>query len=180
MRCILFLAAASVVFGGSKVSKDLDAVRFGSVDVIVRYKQPPSDLSHSKAGKKGAVLKQDLNLVKSSAYTIPASAVQDLAADTDVEFVSPDRTFHTHAYNGAPPDYGWITAGADVATRGFGADGTGIAVAVLDSGIDDREDLKDAAGKNRIVYKVLNSRCHCCAFSAHLHAPTATSGGRDN
>lgn len=37
--------------------------------------------------------------------------------------------------------------------RGFGVDGTGIAVAVLDSGIDDRDDLKDAAGKSRIVYR---------------------------
>jgi serine protease AprX len=43
--------------------------------------------------------------------------------------------------------------GADLATSVFGVDGTGIGIAMIDSGINDSDDLKDAQGHNRIVYK---------------------------
>ena len=44
-------------------------------------------------------------------------------------------------------------SGITTATGVLPYDGTGIGIALLESGINDREDLKDATGHNRIVYK---------------------------
>ena len=42
--------------------------------------------------------------------------------------------------------------GAPTAWNNYGLDGTGIGVAIIDSGIPDLNDFKDAGGKARIVY----------------------------
>jgi hypothetical protein len=96
MHYLAFLLAASVVFGGPKMAEELDSVKSGSVDVIIRYKQPPSEAQRAKTATKGGNFKQDFTLLRSSVYTVPASAIADLAADADVEFISPDRTAHAH------------------------------------------------------------------------------------
>jgi len=60
-----------------------------------------------------------------------------------VEFISPDRAVSataSAAYTGNP-DCGWRTVGADLATNTFGLDGTGIGIALIDSGIDQLADL---------------------------------------
>jgi serine protease AprX len=71
--------------------------------------------------------------------------VRPLSNDPDVAYVSPDRPITNQMNNaavGVLANYAW----------NLGLDGTGVAVAVIDSGIHGVDDLKDAQGHNRIVY----------------------------
>jgi serine protease AprX len=68
-------------------------------------------------------------LVKSGAYSMPASALAALAADPDVAYIAPDRPV-----SGAL-DKAVAAVGGDIA-RNLGYDGTGIGVAIIDSGVD--------------------------------------------
>ena len=82
---------------------------------------------------------------------LPAATVRELAAQTEVSFVSPEREVRSLGHLSA-------TTGADVA-RGLingatsaGLDGTGIGIAFLDSGIDrEHKSFLDRNGKRRFV-----------------------------
>jgi len=95
----------------------------------------------------------DLSLLNSLAATVPASELKKLSDDDDVAYVAPDRVVAGHLSNtvqaiNAP--YAWNQ----------GLDGSGIGVAVIDSGIVDKKtssvkksDLnKVGTGDSRIVY----------------------------
>ena len=135
--CALLLSASLAFAGTPKMSKDLQGAKTsGQVDVIVQYTHVPTAFHHQKVLSKGGKIKRELGRFKGSAYTMPASRLAELAADPDVTFISPDRPlkgastgspaaildFHTDAIN-AP------------AAWAQGLDGTGIGVAVIDSGI---------------------------------------------
>jgi serine protease AprX len=77
---------------------------------------------------------------------VPLSRLESLSQDPEVAYISPDRPV-----SGAN-DYAEATVGADVA-QNYGYDGTGVAVAVIDSGISDHPDLHDpVTGQSRVVY----------------------------
>jgi subtilisin family serine protease len=100
------------------------------VDVIVQFTQIPTARHHQKVLSRGGTLKQELGVVKAGAYSIPASALADLAADPEVVYISPDRHLAGFLNNGAPAvnaPYAWAK----------GLDGSNMAVAVIDSGIQD-------------------------------------------
>lgn len=79
-------------------------------------------------------------------FTLPVAALRALANDPDVAYISPNRSLSGAA------DYAEATVGADVAQR-TGLDGSGITVAVIDSGITDSPDLRDlSTGQSRILY----------------------------
>ena len=87
------ILSASLAFAGSpKVSKDLEGRNPSErVNVIVQFKQAPTARHHQKVFNRGGKLRQELGLVKSGAYSLPASALDDLANDPDVAYISPDR-----------------------------------------------------------------------------------------
>src|SRR5690242_18390631 len=62
-----------------------------SVDVIVRYRRPPTDNHRFRARQRGGTLRADLPLIRGTLYSIPAGSLEALARDPDVESVSPDR-----------------------------------------------------------------------------------------
>jgi serine protease AprX len=115
-----------------------------TVDVIVQYRQAPTLARHKQTLAQGGELKHDLEIIRSAHYSIAAKQLEPLAADPDVEYISPDRKVFatwsqwgigdTAIYTGNP-DYGWRTVGADLAASSFGVDGTGVGVAVIDSGV---------------------------------------------
>src|SRR5579872_1491236 len=73
--------------------------------------------------------------------TIKRSDLAALAADPDVEAVLPDHDVAITTSN-IVPDYGWLTVlGLNSRTATFPYDGTGIGVAVIDSGITLVNDL---------------------------------------
>jgi serine protease AprX len=86
-----------------------------------------------------------MHFIKAAGFHVPAKALARLASDPDVVYISPDRALTSLLSNAAPAinaPYAWS----------FGYDGTGIGVAIVDSGISGHDDLKDSAGHNRIVY----------------------------
>src|ERR1700686_4052442 len=104
------------------------------VDVIVQFRQTPTQAHHRKLLERGGQLKHNLDIVRAAHYSISAEQLDDLSNDPDIEFISPDRAVTATGnslYTGAP-DYGWRTVGADVATNVFGLDGSGIGIALID------------------------------------------------
>ena len=117
-------------------------------NVIVRYKSAAQDVVAARELPPGATLRHKLPLLHASALSISRRDLELLAADSEVEYIAPDRQVQATAFSGTE-DYGWMAVtGIYSPTGSLPYDGTGIAVAVIDSGIHDREDLK-----SRIVYK---------------------------
>ena len=127
--CVVILSASLAFAKSSKMAKDLEGKNGADqVDVIVQFTQVPTAKHHQKVTSRGGKLKQELGLVKGGAYSVPGSALADLAADPDVTFISPDRPVQSTGYTD-----GFVAVNADPA-QSYGYDGTGIGVAVIDSG----------------------------------------------
>jgi len=148
--CVV-LSGTLAYAGPQKMSKDL-AVKPVSdqVDVIVQFTQAPTARHHQKVLSRGGSLKQELGAVKGGAYRMPASALADLAADPEVAYITPDRPVRVTANLSATLDYHTGTINAPYAW-GLGYNGSGVGVAVIDSGIIDIPDLRDQDG-NLVVY----------------------------
>jgi serine protease AprX len=104
---------------------------------------------HQKVFNQGGALKRELRLVKSGRYTLPASAFEKLAADPAVAHIALNRKVHTLGTGSIVPalDYHNETINS-AAGWNQGLDGTGIGVAVIDSGIAAVDDLT----QGKIVY----------------------------
>src|SRR4051794_25651780 len=90
--CALFLIPALVQARSPKLSKDLDANGGRStVDVVVQFSRPLQAKDHERIGARGGRLNVELAIIQGAAYTIPSGALEDLAADPDVAYISPDR-----------------------------------------------------------------------------------------
>ena len=148
---VWFLAFAELAFAGSpKIAKDLDNIDPEAlVNVIVQFKQVPTEAHHKKITDRGGQLKRELGLIKGSHYSVPASKLKDLADDPDVAYISPDRPVNAA---GTPTifDYKLQGVNADIAQT-YGWNGNGIGVAVIDSGISDKPDLHGPSGY-RVVH----------------------------
>src|SRR6266852_1008168 len=138
-------------FGRSaKLASDLAQIGPQSrVDVIIQFVRPPGDQQHARILQRGGLLKTNLDLVQAAVYSIPAAALDALANDPEIVYISPDRDV-------APAlDYANATVGAPIALQ-YGWDGTGVGIAVIDSGITDGRDFLDknnnASNVSRIVY----------------------------
>ncbi len=142
----LLLILVSVVTGLAahpKVSRDIHNGPSGSnVDVIIQYKRMPQARHHALVTSRGGSHKRDLGAIHGAHYSVPVNALDHIANDPDVVGIHPDRTLN------ALNDVTVATTGANLAS-GFGLDGAGIGVAVIDSGIvNDHPDLK-----GRVVYE---------------------------
>ncbi len=134
-----------------------------TIDVIVQFREAPTAVHHAKVISRGGALKTELGLVNGAAYTIPAGAIKDLASDPDVAYISPDRSLQGMGGPGGPGGPGAPQADTsatldyyDATTNATGAwqwgyDGTGVGVAVIDSGIIDISDLHNGP-PSRVVY----------------------------
>ena len=141
--------------GTAKLSPELTtlilkAQRTGSsnarVQVIVQFRKSPTIAHIKKATRLGGVHAQTLRLVRAGVFNLSLSAIQALAKDPEVTYISPNRTV------GVSNDYYEQTVGGDIA-HSYGWDGTGIGVAVIDSGVSDHPDLYDTRQVNsRVVY----------------------------
>jgi len=125
-----------------KISKDLVGKASGQVDVIVQFKQAPTAYHHEKVLSRGGKIKRELGRFKGGAYTMPASALEDLANDPDVVYITPDRPLSGASTSSSAwtLDYHSETINTSAATA-VGLDGTGIGVAIIDSGVANVPDL---------------------------------------
>ena len=92
----------------------------------------------------GGKLNAKMNFIRARHYTVPSSALQSLANDPDVAFVSPNRVLR------GMMDIPATTVNAAAAVTA-GYDGKGIGVAVIDSGINALGYFY--GGATRIVYQ---------------------------
>lgn len=126
-----------------------------TMDVIVQFKNSPSTAVMSRMSQLGATNRRNLGAFHAGVFRANSRVLQRLAMDPEVAYISPDRSLRTAGLLvSAPPssDYTAATVGADVA-QSAGWDGTGVTIAVIDSGITDHPDLHDpATGQSRIVY----------------------------
>jgi len=152
MAVITLLAAGLSLADGKnhKVSSDLDALKGGkhgaTVDIIIQFNQTPTPAHHQKVQNKGGVLKTKLDFIKGAHYSVPVDALDDLADDPDVAYISPNRPVRgslDHAVSAVNGDLAYAS----------GWNGMGIGIAVVDSGVTSNYDLNsDGNGPSRIVY----------------------------
>ncbi len=131
-----------------KVAHDIDRRHPNArIDVIVQFKVTPRAQHYQRMSARGATLKTKLHSINAAAFKLPVSALADMENDPDVLYVSPDRSVSLKA------TYESFASAveADVAAQQFGLDGTGIGVAVIDSGVGDHADFHTPNG-SRIVH----------------------------
>jgi serine protease AprX len=136
------LAFSSVVSANAaKLSPELQQVDANAVvPVIVQFFHQPVDSDHQRLSGRGASLRTKLGSVMGGAYRVPAYALQDLAQDPNVKYISPDRPIS------AKLDYSTAAINASAAWESAFV-GSGIGVAVIDSGLTP---VRDLTGKQLI------------------------------
>jgi subtilisin family serine protease len=129
------LPAASSAAG--RLSKDLQSVQPGeSLDVIVQFKNSPSAADLSAIRQQGGILKRAFGNIRGAVFTVTGSILGTVAQNANVTYISPDRKLAGKLEFAEP------TVGANIAFQN-GWTGAGVAVAVIDSGIQgDHPDLK--------------------------------------
>src|SRR5215472_11417073 len=122
-----------------------DTPKTGDAEVIVQFRTAPSFRHHSRVMRLGGSLHGVLGSVNAGVYHVPASAIAALAADDEVVHISPDHVVH------GTLEYAEPTVNANIALQ-YGFDGTGIGVAVIDSGMQNADDLNNTSHSSRIIY----------------------------
>src|SRR6266567_1744564 len=149
-------AGAQSLSKPTKVSPDLlgkahSASSADTVKVIVQLSAPMSGDLNSVLNSNGVHVRKTFQKLGSHAVEMPASIVDTVAAFDEVSYVSLDRPTLSMGHLSA-------TAGADAArtTSGInvsGVDGTGIGIAILDSGIyASHTDFLDKNSNVRVVF----------------------------
>jgi serine protease AprX len=134
-------AFAATTAASSKISPDASASTSSTVPVIIQYKQAPSSLETLLISLLGGLVKTTLGTINALAANVPLSGLNQLASDSNVTYISLDRTVNARQqvsitaaeYTSEP-----INAPA-VWQKGYV--GTGVGVAVIDSGITPVPDL---------------------------------------
>jgi serine protease AprX len=152
------VAAVSVLFSAAcfgfpeKVSPDLrglDAASF--VDVIIQFDRPLDQSEHARLRGLGGIPKADLELINAAVYTLPAKAIEGLSHNPNIVYMSPDREISAFL------DYAYPTVGAQSAVQ-YGWDGTGVGIAVIDSGVLAHPDLLDKSSPGSNLYRIVYSQ----------------------
>lgn len=130
-----------------KLSKDIDVSHPKKlIDVIVQYRVVPRAEHYSRMTSRGATVRAKLHVIRAAAFRLPPSAIAQLEKDPDVLYITPDRGVKMSGNEDFRP-----AVEADVAAQQYGLDGTGVGVAVIDSGVADHKDFHTSTG-SRVVY----------------------------
>ena len=142
---LVVLALAGLSLAGNKHAPDLNADPNSTVDVIIQFQTPPTNQELKGIGINGKLKRQFHHIIAVNAE-IPRSIVNNLEADPNVTYISPNRNM------AGSLDIVTATVNAPYAWQ-MGLDGTGVGVAVIDSGVTPKDDLMAAGGgTSRIVY----------------------------
>ena len=121
---LMSLVATAAMARSPKLASDLVPPRGSSpIDVIVQYKTTMTTAHHHRLQAKGGRFRKSLGLVHGAAYSLPYSALEALAADPDVVYISPDRPVKANL------DYATAAPQINGAWTSYGLDGKGIGVA---------------------------------------------------
>jgi serine protease AprX len=127
----------------SKISPDLAAnSTSGNVQVIVQYYNPPSSGETGLLGLLGGVLKLVLGTINAVVEIVPYNNLNTIALDSNVKYISLDRTVGARGQAGAANGAEYTTEPINApAVWQAGYQGTNVGVAVIDSGITPVADL---------------------------------------
>ncbi|HKV95659.1 MAG TPA: S8 family peptidase [Candidatus Angelobacter sp.] len=143
-------AAAHARGGHGKLAADLTNFPVnpdGTVNVIIQFNQTPKAQHFADLAARGGRMKFSLDRINAVAYRIPVKVLAWLQNHPDVAYVSPDRPNKVASDDDIPAVMG------DVARQQYGLDGTGVGIAIIDSGVFNHDDLQKASGAgSRIVY----------------------------
>src|SRR5713226_6821081 len=146
---LVLLTASWSAAQSSKLSRDLQSLpSSATVTVLVQYYNPPTSTDLNAAKGLGASNGKDLGLVKAYRWTLSQGQLSSLISkDPNIKYISLDRSLQGAMNNAVP------AVGADIAHI-LGYDGTGVGVAVIDSGVNPVFDLTQAgvSRTSRIVY----------------------------
>ncbi|MBV9308736.1 MAG: S8 family peptidase [Acidobacteriaceae bacterium] len=143
-KIVSFLLAAAIACSAgtpkNKISSDLASAGKTSaaqVQVVVQWNISIGTATTQKISALGGTVISEFPAVRSGVYNVPPSALDALSADGDVKYVSVDRKIHKKA---ASVGITSATINAQYAWAA-GYSGSGIGVAVLDSGINEDDNL---------------------------------------
>ncbi len=142
----LMLVATALCFAGPKpkLSPDLSkSASTNSVQVIIQWNIAIGSVTSQKIVNVGGTVISEFAGMHLGTYVVPPSGLSSLQSDPDVKYVSPDRRIQKKLAAAAAA----INAPA-VWKSGFV--GTGVGVAVVDSGMNPDPNL--AANNNNLVY----------------------------
>ena len=146
IQITFLLGFTPLAFAGPKLARDLPpANSTAPIDVIIQFKTPPSKDELKLLGSYGQV-KKTFSSINAIHVTVSPSAFAALEADPNVKYISPNRAHRAFL------DLTTAAVGASVAWQS-GFDGTGVGVAVIDSGIALKHDLTGADGAtSRVIH----------------------------
>jgi serine protease AprX len=152
LAAILLICAATAFAQGQHRKLAADFANFptnpdGTVDVIIQFNQVPQAKHFEMMAAHGGKWKHTFQFINGAAYRIPVKTLAFLESYPDIAYVSPDRP-NTPTFDDAAP-----AVMADVARSQFALDGTGVGVAIIDSGVYQHDDLQKSNNSgSRIVY----------------------------
>lgn len=149
IACLMLLVASAAA--GSKLSPDLQALSSSTkTNVVIQYYNPPTSTDTNYATSVGASFKKALGLVKGQGFASmsPTAAAKLASLNPNVKYISVDRPLQMASSTDSVMN---VTVNANLA-RAMGYDGTGVGVAVIDSGINPTPDLGQYSTNNRLVY----------------------------
>jgi serine protease AprX len=151
---LMLSSAVPSYAGGSKFSPDLmqQAATNTKVTVIVQYSKMPSSTDLTVLQLEGAKIKSKFHVIGAVTMQVPVSVLPSLAANPNVVYMTPDRTQTITSTSVPTPEEFATAVQADLAASQYALTGTGIGVAVIDSGIAAHPDLNNANGASRVVY----------------------------
>ena len=150
--CASAMAILGIAFAGEpKLAPDLQelsGLRASGMRVIVQFKTPPLERDHNKIHAKGGHRLASLNQKGAALYQVDSKNLSAIAEDENVDYITPDRPVHPML------DYTAATVGAQIAWQA-GLDGTGVGVAIIDSGIYPHDDLQVHGPLNPLLARLV-------------------------
>ena len=109
-------------------------------DVIVGFKNKPGPSEQALIHSHGGLVKKSFHLIPVISARVPENEIEEIKKDPKVAYIEDDKIFD--AADEYTDSWGMQHIGSDM-VHNQGINGTGIKIAVLDTGIDDNhEDLK--------------------------------------
>jgi len=180
LTLLLLNATAAAFAKGPKIAPDAQNISAenvnsdGTVDLVVQFNSPVQKQQMDVVSRHGGKAKKVLPGLGGGAFRVPRSAIQDLASEPTVAFISLDHKLQAHST--AAENAAIVTSGVVNAPTAWslGYNGAGIGVAVIDSGINAQ--VKDLGDSNGTTDK-LHSRV---VYAENFLVPLLQSDGKPN
>jgi serine protease AprX len=144
-------SSAAAGAGAGKLSREAaEKSRLAGPDdllrVIIQTVGEPSQAHYARLHGRGGAVRARHAAIRGYTATVPASQIEALADDPEIERVSYDTPVRAHldvAYKAVAADVAFVDSG--------GLDGGGVAVAVVDTGVQGHNDLLRSKGAAPVI-----------------------------